>query len=121
MNWVSIGKQTNPGATPWQRAKWHAVYNQNRIICELCGVNKATDAHHAVVKRDIRFKEVDNIANVMMLCHECHMHHEPDIETGLAFSVTHNGYDRVKRWLMACDSAGKEVDEQLRLLEYLKE
>ena len=91
---VSIGRTTSIGANPWNRAKWHAIENQNRLSCEICNISRSTEAHHGIVKRDRRFKVVDNICNLVMVCHKCHMEGKAEnVELAIELSVKHNGHD----------------------------
>ena len=108
------------GRTPWQIAKYHALMHQNRRTCEICGFSAATDAHHAIVKRDKRFKVVDNICNLQMVCHECHMEGKADAEENkeraVRLSIRYNGIEAVLAWLNECRDAGKLVGEQILLV-----
>ena len=103
--------------TPWQRAKLRA-YNANRYTCEICGWDRATDAHHSLVHRDKRFPVVDNYANLMMVCHTCHMEGKAeDKQRAVEIAIKYNGIEAVLAWLNECAAEGKIVDEQIRLVK----
>lgn len=56
------------------------IFNERGHICEFCGENKWTDLHHAIMRRDVRFKKVLDVeVNFMAVCHvPCHMSREVD-------------------------------------------
>ena len=105
-------------ADKWKEAKLRAYVNEKRTVCEVCGRAPATDAHHAIVKRDKNNKKVDNIINVQMVCHKCHMEGKADgyknMTKAVDKAVERYGREAVIEWLK---SLNKEVGEQLVYLE----
>ena len=41
-------------------------------LCEWCGLNPATEKHHALVHRMKDHPELDDERNIMLVCHNCH-------------------------------------------------
>jgi hypothetical protein len=55
-----------------------ALLKERGYVCENCHIRLATDQHHCLIHRDIRFKELDVKENLMLVCHLCHMTGEVD-------------------------------------------
>lgn len=48
------------------------------VLCEWCNLYPWTEKHHAILRRDKRFPELDSPINFMVVCHHCHMSGEVD-------------------------------------------
>lgn len=107
----------------WERAKRKAL-KEGRLYCEVRGcTNRATQAHHAIVKRDRRFShDVDHLYNVQMVCWKCHMggltDTLPNFERALKASVARYGRDNMIDWLEGFSPKKRPSTEKaLRYLE----
>ena len=110
----------------WAGYKENA-YIKGRPVCECCD-RLATDAHHWLVGRDKRkqFKAlVDKPINMAHLCHECHMAGKGDtrnFKLKKATKLIRAGYyGELVDYLEDLLEAGKQVQEQRHMIEWLKE
>ena len=112
--WVSIGRVAK-SRNPWETAKMVAYFEQKRRNCWVCG-KPSEDAHHAIVKTDKNNRTVDNLINLQMVCHKCHMEGKADgwenTKRAIRDSIRRYGKDEVERWLCQLADEGKQVQEQ---------
>jgi len=82
----------------WTGIRYKIFYTQRRTRCEHCGVATATQLHHAIIRRDKRYPELDCEENLMPVCDGCHMSGKVDTqEVRIAFwrAQEKRGYDMV--------------------------
>lgn len=108
----------------WREAKLMAYYQQKRTQCEVCG-RPAMDAHHAIVKRDKNCVAVDNLINLQMVCHECHMEGKADgwenTKKAIRDAIRRYGKEEVENWLYLLAEEGKRVQEQFNYVALCNE
>jgi hypothetical protein len=68
-------------------------------MCEICEERHGTQRHHALVRRDYRFRELDVLINYQLVCEVC------NTETCEADSKD----NRLNFYLLQCDRYGKNV------------
>lgn len=89
-------------------------------LCEVCGLDKATDAHHCIEMRQKRYmKELTVAENLEAVCHKCHMEGRADsAEHAIEFAKrqVERGYD-ILRWYNSLPMKTKRFPNLKAMLE----
>jgi len=74
--------QRENGIEDWKHGKMITVMElrekRKTHICEWCHLRECTQRHHALIRRDKRFPELDDEKNLILVCPHCHMSGEVD-------------------------------------------
>lgn len=79
------------------------LMNSRGYLCEWCRSRYWTEKHHALIRRDKRFPELNAEINLMAVCHQCHMSGQVDgflIQRFFYFVQQARGYP-VEDWISA--------------------
>lgn len=58
---------------PLKNCTVEELQQERNYACEICGTRRGTEKHHAIFRRDVRYKEFDCVINYQLVCHTCHM------------------------------------------------
>lgn len=58
--------------TPAKNCNLTELQEDRNYLCEICGVKRGTEKHHAIFRRDVRHKDLDCAINYQLVCQRCH-------------------------------------------------
>lgn len=89
----------------WNAQKYRLMYEDGRLICEICFSRPAVDAHHALFGRadgkHTKWRQlwVNDERNIQMVCKECHNDTEDNRKLFWKQAVSRYGIESMIEWL----------------------
>lgn len=80
------------------KTAWRLINDRRIVVCQVCGIRQAEEAHHCLYGRRKGVKELNDDRNLQLVCRECHKF------SGKAKSFE----NKINFWRWACRYYGED-------------